>query len=757
MFQSRRSSRRPHMRPSLDALEERTLLNAALPHVKHLAVPADVSAAELALAPIVPNLPSVPTSRITTVPANGDVNPAGVAVVPAGFPGGGLIHAGEYLVSNFNNRTNTPGTGTTIVAIEPGQNPATAPVFFTSHAAGLTESLSVLHSGFVIVGNVPTTVGTSGTLEPGSLQIINRFGEVVQTLSDANTHSNLFDGPWASTVIDKGDTAQLFVSDVESGAITRIDFKVVRKHGQTNLKVVSITQIASGYTVTTAPGSVPAGDVYVQTNLVSDGAAPAQQTDANLQDPWGLSFTTTSGFWISDQAADFAGSGATTVYSVSRTQPPSSSNVQLVVGVTNQGNAAPSSANGPTGQVSPAAPGITTSSTADFQLGGAQAQFIFANLDGSISAWNGGTSSTIEATVAGASFTGLAIGNTSTGAAQLYAADQNSGNIDVFNSKWQMTGSFTDPNFSQFPSGYAAFNVQNLNVNGTQTLFVTFANQLTSGGIVDEFTTSGTFIKTPIDDPTGQHLNAPWGLAIAPAGWGQFGGNLLVGNNNGPGEINAYNQSGVFQGTLSLNTGKPFAAADLWALSFGNGGAAGSPNTLFFTAGLASNTDGLFGAILAQSATEPRSAVPGLQPNSAAIIAGPGGLAYDSKNDTLFVAATGNNEIFAIKHASKTHSDHGTGALVYQDQAHLRGPTGLALLPNGDLLTTNDDAVNALATQSSELIEFTPEGQFVGEVSLDDALGADSQIVVQSTHKTVTIASVNDDRATLDFRTIARS
>jgi DNA-binding beta-propeller fold protein YncE len=100
----------------------------------------------------------------------------------------------------------------------------------------------------------------------------------------------------------------------------------------------------------------------------------------------------------------------------------------------------------------------------------------------------------------------------------------------------------------------------------------------------------------------------------------------------------------------------------------------------FFTAGLASNTDGLFGAISVQSVPEP---------STAPLIVGPGGLAYDSKNDTLFVAATGNNEIFAIKHASKTRSDHGTGALVYQDQAHLRGPIGVALAPNGDLLTTN--------------------------------------------------------------------
>jgi hypothetical protein len=363
----------------------------------------------------------------------------------------------------------------------------------------------------------------------------------------------------------------------------------------------------------------------------------------------------------------------------------------------------------------------------------------------------------IQSTVSGASYTGLAIGNLpgAGGAAQLYAADHNSrsGSIDVFNSNFQMTSSFNDPNFSQFPTGYAAFNVQNLSVNGTQTLFVTFANQSTSGGIVDEFTTNGTFIKTLIDDPTGQHLNSPWGLTIAPASWGQFGGDLLVGNNNGPGEIIAYNLNGVFECTLTLNTGQPFAAADLWALSFGNGGAAGSQNTLFFTAGLASNTDGLFGAVSVQSVPE-LSAAGSMPPNSAAVIVGPGGLAYNSKNDTLYVAATGNNEIFAIKHASKTHSDNGTGALVYQDQAHLRGPIGLALAPNGDLLTTNDDAVNFDLNQPSELIEFTPQGQFVGELSLDHNPGAAFQILVQSTKKTVTVVSVNDDVFTLDSRTI---
>ena len=190
---------------------------------------------------------------------------------------------------------------------------------------------------------------------------------------------------------------------------------------------------------------------------------------------------------------------------------------------------------------------------------------------------------------------------------QIYAADQNSDKIDVFNSQWQLTGSFSDPHSAKFPHGYAAFNVQNLSVNGTQTLFVTYANQAKRGGIVDEFTTNGTFIKTVVSDKAGADLAAPWGLAVAPAGWGQFGGDLLVANNNpnraGLTEINAYNlKTGAFKGTVMVTPRKPFSATELWAISFGNGAGAGSTNTLFFTAGLANNTGGLLGALTPEDA-----------------------------------------------------------------------------------------------------------------------------------------------------------
>ena len=361
-------------------------------------------------------------------------------------------------------------------------------------------------------------------------------------------------------------------------------------------------------------GTAQAGGVYFQTNLVSDIPGMAELTDSNLMDPWGIALSTKSPFWISDQAT-----GVATLYSVNNTTGVPSM-VPRVVSVPNQGGAPPSpppaEINGPTGQVSTSASGITTAATDfNFSSGGStgKAAFIFANLDGSISAWKSpSTPASIVATVPGASFTGLAIGNSSSGP-QIYAADQNSSKIYVFNSQFHQVGSFSDPNSaSLLAQGYKAFNVQNLTVNGVQTLFVTYANQATSGGVVDEFTTNGTFIKTLIND-TGPNptLAAPWGLALAPSNWGQFSNDLLVANNNGPGTIDAYNvTTGVLQGSLTIDAGPASnASADLWGITFGNGGSGGSADTLYFTAGLASNGDGLFGAI---SVPEPSSAVLGL-------------------------------------------------------------------------------------------------------------------------------------------------
>jgi uncharacterized protein (TIGR03118 family) len=366
----------------------------------------------------------------------------------------------------------------------------------------------------------------------------------------------------------------------------------------------TITHRLTGIALTLllAAGTARAGGGYTQTNLVSNTPGVAQRTDPNLINPWGISFSTGSPFWISNQGAGAQNIGTTTLYSVpSNTGGLNSSPTLLTVTIPNVNNAPPGDGNGPTGQVSTSAPGISTVAS-DFLLNGNRAAFIFANLDGSISAWNGGGAATMMATVAGASFTGLGIGNSGS-AAFLYAADQNSRNVDIFNSSWHMTGQLTDPNL---PAGFTAFNVQNLG----GILYVTYANPTNPlGGVVDEYRTDGTLIGQLINDPAGTHLQTPWGVAIAPAGWGQFSGDLLVGNNDGDGTINAYTLGGIWQGQVTLTNGTPFSERELWGLTFGNGGSGGSPNILYFAAGLEGETNGLVGAL---SAPEPGSGVLGV-------------------------------------------------------------------------------------------------------------------------------------------------
>jgi uncharacterized protein (TIGR03118 family) len=355
-------------------------------------------------------------------------------------------------------------------------------------------------------------------------------------------------------------------------------------------------------TLLAAPVTARAGDVYFLSNLVSNdqSVVQAQQTDPNLINPWGISFSTTSPLWVSDQAQGANGSANATVYRLTglTSTPP-----LLTVPVPNDGGAMPSDNNGPTGQVSTGAAGITTQPT-DFQVSGGKANFIFANLDGSIEAWHGGMSTAKEVVLPaqGASFTGLAIGNTSGGAAQIYAADQNSPNVYAFNSSWTKVATLTDPSL---PSGFTAFNVQNIH----GMLYVTYAIPNTPlGGVVDVFTTDGALVGRLITDTAGTHLDTPWGIALAPAGWGKFGGDLLIGNNDGDGTINAYTPGGVWQGQIMLGTGL-FTEGELWGMAFGNGGGAGSPDVLYFAAGLPGATNGLIGAI---SAPEPSSAVLGL-------------------------------------------------------------------------------------------------------------------------------------------------
>jgi DNA-binding beta-propeller fold protein YncE len=201
----------------------------------------------------------------STIPANGDVNPYGVAFVPEGFPTDGSIQAGDVLVANFNNMSNLQGTGRTIVRLHPNGRaapPGTARVFYRSTAAlqGLDTALGVARAGFVFVGNVPTTDGSFGTIGQGALQVIDRNGELVAAWTD----KMLLDGPWDLTLDDQGSTVHIFVSNVLNGTVTRIDVAI----SGSQLTVLDKTQIGKGYTHAPNTGALVLGP----TGLAFDGS-----------------------------------------------------------------------------------------------------------------------------------------------------------------------------------------------------------------------------------------------------------------------------------------------------------------------------------------------------------------------------------------------------------------------------------------------------------------------------------------------------
>lgn len=185
---------------------------------------------------------------LSTVPSNGDVNPYGVAFVPSGFPTGGLLQPGDILVSNYNNAANLQGTGTTIVQFRNGQQSL---FFQDSNTPGLSTGLSVLKAGFVLVASMPTTDGTSATVKPGSLLAINSNGQVVWTLSG----KQYVNGPWDMTVYDQGSKATIFVSDVLSGSITRINIGI--SNGA--IALLNSATISSGYLHRPDPAALEVG------------------------------------------------------------------------------------------------------------------------------------------------------------------------------------------------------------------------------------------------------------------------------------------------------------------------------------------------------------------------------------------------------------------------------------------------------------------------------------------------------------------
>ena len=324
--------------------------------------------------------------------------------------------------------------------------------------------------------------------------------------------------------------------------------------------------------------------------MISDQAGVAEIQDEAVVNAWGLAVAPGGNFWIADN-----GTNVSSVYGGAVGGLPLTKTLDDVSvpgdGVT----------------------GVVFNDTGEFEIddgngNGGSALFIFVSEDGTISGWNPdvpppspSTAAQVAKTVDGAIYKGVALG-TSGGENLLYAANFHAGTIDVFDSSFDpkaLSGHFRDPHL---PAGYAPFNVQNIG----GVLYVTFAKQDAAAedevagpgkGFVDRFDTSGHFLSR---FASGGVLNAPWGLVKAPASFGRFGGDILVGN-FGDGRISAFKPNshgiGQFQGFLPGPSGRPIQIDGLWALSFGNGTTAGDAGELYFTAGPDDETHGLFGEL----------------------------------------------------------------------------------------------------------------------------------------------------------------
>jgi uncharacterized protein (TIGR03118 family) len=333
-----------------------------------------------------------------------------------------------------------------------------------------------------------------------------------------------------------------------------------------------------------ASGRSSAADIYTVHPLVSDtSATPAGANDASLVNSWGLSAGPTTPWWSANN-----GSNTSTLYS------GTGAKVALTVSVPGA----------PTGTV-------FNGNAADFVVSDSgksgAARFLFATEGGTILGWTPAVNGTtaivgVDRSSSGAVYKGLATTND-----RLYATDFHNGHVDVFDAGFKplaTSGGFKD---AKIPKGFAPFGIQAIGSN----VFVTYAKQdaakkddvpVPGQAYVDEFTADGQLVASVVNSgKKNAPLNAPWGLAMAPADFSVFGGDLLVGN-FGNGRISAYTQRGakwVYKGQLRVATGAPIALDGLWAIAFGNGAAAGPTNTLYFLSGPAEEQHGLYGSITA--------------------------------------------------------------------------------------------------------------------------------------------------------------
>jgi uncharacterized protein (TIGR03118 family) len=318
---------------------------------------------------------------------------------------------------------------------------------------------------------------------------------------------------------------------------------------------------------------------YHLTNLVSnqvDSHAPT--IDPLLANPWGLARSAGSPWWISDNDT-----GWSTLYNAAGTAIA----LKVVIPTAGNGPVEPTGTNGPgtpTGIVANA-------SKTDFLVSGVASSFIFATLDGTISAWPGANKNlatlVVDNSASKASYTGLAITSNASGNF-LYAADATNNHIDMFDGSFHLMQSFSDP---AIPSTFSVFGVQDIN----GMVYVTYAVPgVGAGGYVDIFKEDGTFVKTLIQ---GLPLNQAWGIVLAPSNFGPLSNTLLISNNSVDGTINGFNpKTGDFVGTIRDERGRKIVLNNLWGVAFGGGTTNnGAANQLFVTVGQGIGTNELAG------------------------------------------------------------------------------------------------------------------------------------------------------------------
>jgi uncharacterized protein (TIGR03118 family) len=316
---------------------------------------------------------------------------------------------------------------------------------------------------------------------------------------------------------------------------------------------------------------------YSVVPLTSDLSGVAPNQDTQLVNPWGLAALPGDAWWVSDN-----NSGFSTLYNSSGVKQ------SLVVTI-------PPSSSDPTAIGSPT--GIVANSTSSFD----GAAFLFDTEDGTISAWTGQPTAVIKVDKGTAAvYKGLTMAQMN-GENVLYAANFGAGTVEAYDTNFNpitlSAGAFTDP---RVPAGWAPYNVQAIG----SSIYVTYAKQDATKqngvngaglGIVDKFDTSGTL---QLKFAHGSYLNAPWGVAVAPADFGTFSNDVLVGN-FGSGEIIAFNPTtGAELGALENSSSKAITIPGIWGLEFGQGGESGPATWLFFTAGIGKQEHGLFGYIV---------------------------------------------------------------------------------------------------------------------------------------------------------------